>query len=211
MAWALGRFRAIRRIGTLAAACAIGLGVLSRSALSDTPASDPQIQAGRLIDQLDDADPAVRRIAGIKLNSLSGSALPIVEAALKRDDLSPECRPQLNIALKLIKARSINEPARQKRETWKSQLFHNAYRDGGHTNPKFDAAANAAIDLFLQLGSDPLHAPKDLYDRTQAAFCRPAVCRMRRHADRSVGQSRDRAASGYARIPGSRWQRCDDI
>src|SRR5260221_3454931 len=106
---ALCRFRTMTRMGAVTA-WAICLVLFSQSALSDAPADSPQMQAEKLMDQLDDADPAVRRAAGIRLSGLPGAALPAIEAALNRDDLSPESRLQLKAALKLLGPRAINDP-----------------------------------------------------------------------------------------------------
>jgi hypothetical protein len=171
-----------------------------------TQSASERAQTIKLIDQLDDADPDIRVSATLRINGLGAGALDVAEAAAKREDLPPETRKRLEKALTFIRPRAIVEQRRASRDTWRSNLFHNAYRNSGHTNPKYDAFAHAAIDQYLAIRIDPLNAPADLHDQAIAAFERAeqAGC------DEPMIRALHRLADGHMQGASSRPRRGDD-
>jgi len=123
-----------------------------------------------LILQLDDDDPVVRGQASLRVNSLDGSALGVVEAALRSEATGPEAANRLKIALQYIRPRAVREREQTARAAWESKTLHEAYQKFGRTNPAYDAQALRAIDLFLRLGRDPLRGPAAPRTAALAAF-----------------------------------------
>ena len=86
----------------------------------------------------------------MQLNSLGAEALPVVEkAAAATASLSPERKRRLNQALLLLRPRAREIRLRSARREWLRKIFIDAYTTGGHTDPKWDTQARAAIDAYL--------------------------------------------------------------
>ncbi|MDB5291698.1 MAG: hypothetical protein JWL69_2939 [Phycisphaerales bacterium] len=138
------------------------------------PASQPAVgeaaRAAALIDQLNDPDAEARHAAGLQLNSLGGEALPVVEAALKGEELTPEERVRLNAAAKILRPRAVREARMRERQKWETAAFINGYDTGGKADTKYNALAHNAIALYLQLGPDPVHGPTEPREKALAAL-----------------------------------------
>lgn len=133
---------------------------------STTPSQPPEAaRAEKLIPQLNDTDASVRRRALLQLNSLGGDALPVIEAASKYTQGSPEVLMRLKRALKILRPRAQREQELKQRNEWLHQFFHDAYNRGGHTNAAWDSIAHRAIDEYLKLTADPLHGPSETRDQ----------------------------------------------
>jgi len=132
--------------------------------------------ASHLLDLLDNADFRIRSAAALQLNNLPGDALPAIEAALKEGTFSVESQLRLQAALRILGPRARHEARTLERRKWEGQLLHDAYLKSGQTDPRFDALAISAIDLFRALGPDPLRGPSEPRAKAIAAF-RAALAR----------------------------------
>ncbi|MDB5910853.1 MAG: hypothetical protein JWP34_4967, partial [Massilia sp.] len=164
----------VLRRAVICAGLALGGAAFPARRADAVPASQPAVaeaaRATALIDQLNDPHPETRHAAGLQLNSLGGEALPVVEAALKGDVLSPEERVRLNAAAKLLRPRAVREARMRERQKWETAAFLNGYDTGGNTDPKYNAIAHSAIELYLQLGPDPAHGPAEPREKALAAL-----------------------------------------
>jgi hypothetical protein len=120
---------------------------------------------------LDSPDPEARRVAGLRLNSFGGAALPLVERALADPDVSPESSIRLRRALPPLRARARRERREQAREAYVAAQWEAAYRQAGSTDPAVDADALHALRLWWTA-----HRPPDPAQRraTLEAFGRAA-------------------------------------
>lgn len=105
----------------------------------------------KLVGQLESADFEVRRAAQLRLNSLGGEALPVVEAALADAAMGPEAQNRLRAALPYLKARARREGPERERLAWKFAQLRAAYDAGPDQSPMWDKEAREAIDLFTKL------------------------------------------------------------
>jgi tetratricopeptide (TPR) repeat protein len=129
--------------------------------------STTQVAAARkIIDQLDDADGRVREAASLKLNSLDGSCLEVVEAAAKDPAISPEQQVRLQKALFYLRPRAKNQKIQLQTSRWIDEAMHKAYATHERQNAPWNEDAHHAIDLMIQLGVQPLRGPAAV--RTQA-------------------------------------------
>jgi hypothetical protein len=154
----------------LALSAGLWLGRGTQAAPATQPAVSDRARAETLIDHLDDPDAGRRRAAQLQLCSLSGDALPVLEAAGRRGDLSPESTLRLQRALKILRPRARQEAKKLQQETWEADQVHKAYDAGGHTHRQCDALVHAALSDYLHLGDDPLHGPVEARDKVMGEF-----------------------------------------
>ena len=150
---------------------AVGGGACRAEAQAVDPKAGQAVQ--KLIDQLEAGDFEARRAAQLQLNSLGGDALPVVEAALESGIVGPEAQNRLRVALPYLRARARREGPERQRLAWKFGQIKAAYDVGPDTNPRWDAQAKEAIDLFTKLPGNPASQPK-ARDAALAAFKRAA-------------------------------------
>ena len=105
----------------------------------------------KLVGQLEATNFEVRRAAQLRLNSLGGDALPVVEAALADGILGPEALGRLRIALPFLKARARREAPARERLAGEVAQIRAAYDVGPDRSPMWDKEARAAIELFVKL------------------------------------------------------------
>lgn len=133
-----------------------------------TPASAPSdrdvIQARKTIEQLDDPDFKIRETASLRMNSLDGSCLEVVESAFKDPNGPPETRLRLETALTFLRPRARIQNDTRLRENWLKKTLHEAYANGEFSDPKWDTLAHRAIDLAIPLGFQPLQSPASRRD-----------------------------------------------
>jgi tetratricopeptide (TPR) repeat protein len=140
------------------------------TAPSTAPSAVDIARAKQIIEQLDDDDVAVRQRASLQLNSLDGKCFPMVEAASRRPDISPESKERLEKALIYLRPRFRTQPAQELRAAWVKSSLHEAYENSGHKNPVYDDKAHHGIDLMIPLGADPLHGSRSIREQAMRAL-----------------------------------------
>ncbi len=120
-----------------------------------------QKKVDALIDQLNDPDNAERRTTGRDVRELNVEALPALQAALKRDDLSWVAIVAIRKGIEEIERRRDKQThaARcAKRLAWYRKHMVEAYKEFGHRDPKWDKKAIEGIDrLARALAKDPTY------------------------------------------------------
>lgn len=142
------------------------------STATTMPATVPAVQArmAQVIADLDAQDFETRRVASLQLNSLDGDFLPFVVTAIAGDDVSPESRSRLSLALRYLRPRAARLKQERAFRTWARTAMLDAYRDGGHFNADRNTEVVRAVDLLLDLGADPLRAPPEARTGAMKAF-----------------------------------------
>ena len=135
-------------------------------------AIDPNLaeRVNKLLKGMDDDDYHVRQAASDAAEGLPIEALPLLDKALASDQLSPEVMVRLDTAAARIRRqarttayeRQIQEAVRYERD-----LALEGYAQGGHTDPRWDAAAKQAIVLSI--------CPRHEYNRTARDDVRTAA------------------------------------
>jgi hypothetical protein len=152
----------------------IGAVLLPAAAQSRPSATAPSTSeiaiAKKIIEQLDDPVISVRWAASLRLNSLDGRCLAVVEEASRQPDVSPESQQRLANALFYLRPRSRLQPAQEARAAWARKSLQDAYENSGHKNPAYDDAVRRGIDLMFRLGVDPLHGSRALRDQAMRAL-----------------------------------------
>jgi len=112
------------------------------------PAPDsPQAQAERWIATLNDsaADDRARRLAAVRLKSTDGDALPALEKAAARQDLSPEARSAVDEALPMVQYRAKRDRLRREVVANDLKSMLDSYEAHGRKDPKWDDLVRRAI------------------------------------------------------------------
>ncbi|HSI34615.1 MAG: hypothetical protein ACAI43_15610 [Phycisphaerae bacterium] len=125
----------------------------------------PDRQVLLLLAQLGSPDYAVRDKAALAIEELPASALPAIEAALAKGELSPEVAVRLAEKVSYVRRKSDAtkyETMLRDYYVWDRDTALAAYTGGGHTNPKWDAAAREAIVLHVRPRRDPNISPHDV-------------------------------------------------
>jgi hypothetical protein len=86
----------------------------------------------------------------------------MLESALAAGNLSPEVGLTLGMKVDQLRRKATSYDLERKREyEWNRADALAAYDGGGHTNPKWDAAAREALTLHVRPRVDPNRSPKD--------------------------------------------------
>jgi hypothetical protein len=125
--------------------------ILVGTTMAGAATTKPSPSARDLVLQVDAEDPAVRRAATLRLNSLEGDALPIVEKALADSDVGPEGKLRLQTALKYIRPRARKLAVIRARWEWEARQLHDAYAKAGQHGAAWDERAVEAIDAYCRL------------------------------------------------------------
>jgi hypothetical protein len=135
-----------------------GLGnyVPKRTGLSQEASAAELAAAKKVIEQLDDTDSAIRSAASLRLNSLDGSCLDLVEASFKDPTVSPEQKVRLEKALRFLRPRTRNQKMQRQMDDWLDVTMHQAYATHERRDAPWNAKAHHAIDLMIQLGVRPM-------------------------------------------------------
>jgi hypothetical protein len=151
----------------------LGRGVAAPSTLPSSGEPKGRAAIEKLIGELEAGDFQVRRAAQLRLNSLGGDALSVVEGALADAAMGPEAQNRLRAALPFLKARARREGPERARLAWKFGQIRSAYDVGPDTSPRWDKEAREAIDLFTKLPGNSASGSKA---RTEAiaAFAKAA-------------------------------------
>lgn len=133
-------------------------------------AADPPIDPATkkkvllLLLQLESADYEERDKATLALEALPAAATPMIEAALAKGDLSPEVAQRLEDKVGMLRRKvgaTKYENTLRAQFLWDRATALAGYNGGGHTNPKWDAAAREAIVLHIRPRRDPNISPRD--------------------------------------------------
>jgi hypothetical protein len=144
------------------------------AAAAAPPATNPALaaQVAATLVKLNSDDFRIRDAASTEVEGFPAEALPMIEAALASGELSPEVSLRLDAKVSLLKRKAVatayENSIRQELE-WNRNTALAAYDQGGHTNPKWDAAAREAIVLQARPRVDPNRSPRD-DARIAAAF-----------------------------------------
>jgi len=130
-----------------------------------------------LIGRLSSADPIIRETADDALYDLSPRAFPLMEAAAKDPNPSPDAKDHLERAIAAVRPLI---PARLRREKMVYDYFQAEerreiaqYRTVGQHDPKWDAEAIAGIKAATTPDFSPLHKTAGEHlDKAIAAGCR---------------------------------------
>jgi hypothetical protein len=114
-------------------------------AADPAPAAHEPVTVESLVQRLDDADANVRRVASARLRNLPGTDFAAVEAASKRDDLSPEAAEAIKVALPALRRRAwlLKLDAEIDAYDDKSQL--ESYEKAGKKDPRWDDLVRGAF------------------------------------------------------------------
>jgi hypothetical protein len=126
------------------------------------PALTKQVRA--LLARLESDDYQERERATLAVEQLPAEAVPLIERALASGDLSPEVSVRLADRVGTLRRKVAStkyEDMLRAMFLWDRQSYLTAYERGGHTNPKWDAAAREAIVLHVRPRRDPNLSPKD--------------------------------------------------
>ena len=139
---------------------------------------DPTLAArvAALLRDLNSDNFAIRDAASTKLETLPAEALPLIEEALATGELSPEVALRLDAKVSLLRrkaAATAYEKSLQRELEWNRATTLASYDNGGHTNPKWDAAAREAIVMQVRPRFDPNRSSKD--DQRIAAAIQKAI------------------------------------
>lgn len=169
----------LRPVGAIT--CAIAM-LLARPVLSDAasgpppatgPATGPAVAAAdpalaarvnALLVQLEAGDYRARERATAAVEELPPAALPFIEKAVASGDLSPEVSARLSSRMSILLRKSAATKYEQRLRAmleWERTASLAAYDRGGHTDPKWDAAAREGIVLHVRPRRDPNISPKD--------------------------------------------------
>jgi hypothetical protein len=130
----------------------------------------------RLIADLSDDQFAVRKRATMQLESLPPEAVPQIEEIIATQSLSIEARVRLENTLPRLRQRaaaSIYEQQLSAEISWMRQSARDAYAAGGHTDPRWDTAAQKAIDLAVVPKMDRTRTTRD--DQRSIALIAAAI------------------------------------
>jgi hypothetical protein len=148
------------------------------AAAAAPPATNPALaaQVAATLVKLNSDDFRIRDAASTEVEGLPAEALPLIEAALASGELSPEVSVRLDAKVSVLKRKGVatayENSIRQELE-WNRNTALAAYDHGGHTNPKWDAAAREAIVLQARPRVDPNRSPRD--DARIAAALQKAI------------------------------------
>ena len=119
---------------------------------ADDPATRPAdrftARVAELVGQLQDADSHVRYRARLLVKNLPGDALDALTAATRREDLGPEARHALNIALARTKVRAAKLQKFREDMQWAKRTDLSEYERAGRKDAKWDAAVKQGIEDF---------------------------------------------------------------
>lgn len=145
------------------------------------PSTQPSyVDYEKIIGDLNSDDPATRRAASLRLNSMGGEALGVVRKALEGGDAPPEAQARLKRALPLLTARFRLETIRQEQIAYLKKSWADAYKKAG-ANPKWDGPAEKLLERFLAHQYRTLadrDVMIDLYKQAFAAGCRNEVVKI---------------------------------
>ncbi|MDB5324353.1 MAG: hypothetical protein JWN40_5984 [Phycisphaerales bacterium] len=158
--------------------CTLTVAIALAGAAPPPPATDPALaaQVAAMLLKLNSEDFRIRDAASTAVEGLPAEALPLIEAALASGELSPEVSVRLDAKVSLLKrkaaATAYENSIRQELE-WNRTTALTAYDQGGHTNPKWDAAAREALVLQTRPRIDLNRSPRD--DARIAAALQKAI------------------------------------
>jgi hypothetical protein len=159
--------------GVAALALLLGVATSEAAVPASAPATRPAGEfAGRvaeLIGQLQDADPDVRYRARLLIKNLPGDALDALTAAL-HEDLGPEVRHTLNIAVARTKVRAAKLQKLREDMQWARRTNLSEYERAGHKDAKWDAAVKQGIEDFADLRGPRAEAYRQ-FDAALEAGC----------------------------------------
>jgi hypothetical protein len=115
-----------------------------------------------LVLQLDSDSFAIRRAASLRLNSLNGDALPVVEKALAESEVGGEGKLRLQTALKYLRPRAQKQSRLLARESWETAQLRNAYLNEGLRDKAWDDLAVHAIEKYCDFRWAGAHAGVDV-------------------------------------------------
>src|SRR4051812_777504 len=135
---------------------------------TDPPAApiDPALskQVRGLLLRLESGDYQEHEQATLAIEKLPASALPLIERALASGALSPEVSVRLADRVSTLQRKVASTKYKDMLRVnflWDRQSYLDGYEKGGHTNPKWDAAAREAIVLHVRPRRDPNLSPRD--------------------------------------------------
>src|SRR3954469_25120451 len=102
----------MKTVARMVLGCALALSIRARGAdiaAPQAPGTPAASTAEKLVSQLDDPDYKVRTAADLQLNNLPGSAVAVVEAALKEGTATAESQVRLESALRILRPRAREE------------------------------------------------------------------------------------------------------
>ena len=111
----------------------------------DATAVDMTVEA--LLARLDDADAEVRRITSIRLRNLDGTNVAAVEAASKRDDLPPEAKEAIKLALPALRRRARGLKLAAEIDAYDERSVNGSYDKAGRKDPPWDALVREGFRL----------------------------------------------------------------
>lgn len=153
-------------VGIFVAAWCLGGGWVRAEGCAPTSAPDAGVasQVSRVLAELDADDFSRREAATRSLDQLSPDAIPLLEKAMVRSDLSEEVRSRLQTALPQLRERTLGAKYQQKiaKETiFIRESFWLAYKAAGHTSPKWDEAVHQAMPVAIHTPAMPLWTTRD--------------------------------------------------
>lgn len=139
--------------------------------------TDPAARLQDAIRRLDADDFRAREEAAREIAALPSDGLALVEAALKRTDLSAEVRTALERALPPLRVKALRLTRERKQtayEAWNRRTLGEAYEAGGRKDPNWDSPAREALRViaFLWANAAPPDIPdgqRHCYDHAQKA------------------------------------------
>ena len=117
----------------------------------DAPAAgreETQWTPEALIEQLSGDDAKAKRLAGIRLKNLDGTALESLERVFARQDLAPEARDAVKAALPPVRVRARRLRLTEDVRAYELKATLEAYERTGARDPRWDGLVRDAMSLF---------------------------------------------------------------
>ncbi len=126
----------------------------SSMGLQAAEADDLATRVNAVVLKLDSDDYTARQKASDELAELPAEALPLLQAAMARPDISDEVRSRIQEGIPPLQHRLVLERLIRKRFEFFSRTSAGAYDNVGDKNPTWDSSAREALVLASQLWSD---------------------------------------------------------
>lgn len=141
--------------GAVVLALLLGVATCEGSAPASAPTTGPAAQmaghVAELIAQLQDPEPDVRYRARLLIKNLPGDALEALTNALHGQELSPDVRHVVNVAVARVKGRAAKLDKIRQDMQWARRTNLSEYERAGRKDPKWDAAVKQGIEDFADL------------------------------------------------------------
>lgn len=149
--------------------------LVASAAGADAPSTAPADAAvqriSKLVDQLNDLDPQLRRRATLLVLNQAGDALKPLKASLGRDDLGPETRRVLQKAIVRVKVRAAKLQQSETQDRWSHRTLVSEYERVGHKDARWDALVRQGMDSFAHYTVEDRTRAHELLRQAMAIGC----------------------------------------